>query len=48
MFAWSSVLCSYLKADKEWYGDDLMNLKIAGEQKRDRGGRQQILPGKTP
>jgi len=48
MFAWSPVLCRYLEANKEWYDDDLMILKTAGEKKRDRGGRQQILPAPKP
>ncbi len=47
MFAWSPVLCRYLEANKAWYGDELLNLKVAGEQKRERGGRQQVLPGKN-
>jgi hypothetical protein len=47
MFAWSPVLCRYLEANKDWYGDDLLRLKTIGEQKRDRGGQQQILPGKS-
>ncbi len=44
MCAWSPVLCRYLEANKSWYGDELLGLKTAGEQKRERGGRQQILP----
>ncbi len=47
MFAWSPVLCRYLEANKDWYGDDLLRLKTIGEQKRDRGGQRQILPGKS-
>ncbi len=48
MFAWSPVLCRYLEANKDWYGDDLIALKTAGEKKRDNGGRQQILPRQQP
>lgn len=47
MFAWSPVLCRYLEVTKDWYGDDLLRLKTIGEQKRERGGRQQFLPRKT-
>ncbi len=48
MFAWSPVMCRYLEANKDWYGEDLMILKAAGEKKRDHGGRQQILPRQQP
>lgn len=48
MFAWSPVLCRFLEAHETWYGDDLMTLKKAGEQKRDKGGRQQFLPRQQP
>jgi hypothetical protein len=48
MFAWSPALCRYLEANKDWYGDDLVLLKTAGEKKRDRGGRHQILPRQPP
>ncbi len=48
MFAWSPVLCRYLEANKEWYADDLMLLKNAGEKKRQGGGRQQVLPQEKP
>ena len=44
MFAWSPVLCRYLEANKEWYGDDLLILKNAAEKKREDGARRQILP----
>ncbi len=48
MFAWSPVLCRYLETNKDWYGDDLLMLKKAGEKKRDRGGRQQVLAPPKP
>ncbi len=48
MFAWSPVLCRYLEANKAWYGDELLNLKVAGEQKREQKSRQQILPQAKP
>ena len=43
MFAWSPVLCRYLETNKDWYDEDLFLLKTAGEKKRGRKGRQQIL-----
>jgi hypothetical protein len=48
MFAWSPVLCRYLEANKDWYGEDLINLKTAGEKKRRNGRRQQIMPRQPP
>jgi hypothetical protein len=48
MFAWSPVLCRYLEANKEWFDDDLIILKTAGEKKRHNGRRQQILPQPQP
>lgn len=48
MFAWSPLLCRFLEAHAAWYGDDLLSLKTAGEKKRDKGGRQQILPRQQP
>ena len=48
MFAWSPVLCRYLEANKEWFGNDRIILKTAGEKKRHNGGRQQILPQQQP
>jgi hypothetical protein len=48
MFAWSPLLCRFLEAHAAWYDDDLMTLKKAGEQKRDQGGRQQILIRQQP
>ncbi len=48
MFAWSPVLCRYAEANKAWYGEDLLHLKLAGERKRERGGRQQIFPAPSP
>lgn len=44
MFAWSPVLCRYLEANKNWYGDDLLLLKKAGEEKRKLGRSRQVLP----
>jgi hypothetical protein len=46
MFAWSPLLCRYLEANKDWYGDDLMALKKAGEVKRGQGRGRQLLPQK--
>ena len=37
MFAWSPALCQYLEINKEWYGEELMGLKKAGEAKRRQG-----------
>lgn len=48
MFAWSPVLCRYLETNRAWYDDDLFILKTAGEKKRDRGRRQQILLPSKP
>lgn len=48
MFAWSPVLCRYLETNKDWYDEDLIILKTAGEKKRDRKGRQQILSPPKP
>ncbi len=44
MFAWSPVLCRYAEANKAWYGDDLLLLKKAGEEKRLQGQGRQVLP----
>jgi hypothetical protein len=41
MFAWSPALCQYLKINKDWYGEDLMELKKAGEAKRRQGYSKQ-------
>jgi hypothetical protein len=40
-FAWSPVLCWYLEVNKEWWSDELLALKQKGEQKRQRGHKQQ-------
>ncbi len=48
MFAWSPVLCRYLDATQEWYSEELYALKRAGEQKRQQGFKQQIIPRQKP
>jgi hypothetical protein len=40
-FAWSPVLCWYLEVNKEWWSDELMALKRKGEEKRQRGHKEQ-------
>lgn len=40
-FAWSPVLCWYLDTNKSWWSDELYALKARGEQKREKGYRQQ-------
>jgi hypothetical protein len=42
--AWSPVLCHYLDANKDWYSEELFALKVAGEEKRQKGYKEQILP----
>jgi hypothetical protein len=37
MFAWSPVLCQYLEINKDWYDEELLGLKKAGEAKRRQG-----------
>jgi hypothetical protein len=37
MFAWSPVLCQYLEINKDWYDEEIMELKKAGEAKRRQG-----------
>jgi hypothetical protein len=37
MFAWSPALCQYLEMNKEWYDEELMGLKTAGEANRRQG-----------
>jgi hypothetical protein len=41
MFAWSPALCRYLEVNKEWYGEELLGLKKAGEAKRQQGYAKQ-------
>ena len=41
MFAWSPALCQYLEINKEWYSEELMGLKKAGEAKRRQGYTKQ-------
>jgi hypothetical protein len=41
MFAWSPALCHYLEINKEWYDDELIGLKKAGEAKRRQGYAKQ-------
>lgn len=41
MFAWSPALCQYLEINQEWYGEELMGLKKAGEAKRRQGYAKQ-------
>ncbi len=43
MFAWSPVLCRYLEANKDWYNDNLLVLKKAGEMKRQKGAKRENL-----
>ena len=43
MFAWSPPLCRYLEVNKEWFNDDLLVLKKAGEMKRQKGTKPQDL-----
>ena len=40
-FAWSPVLCWYLEENKSWWSDELYGLKEKGEQKRQKGFKQQ-------
>lgn len=37
MFAWSPTLCHYLEINKEWYDEELIGFKKAGEAKRRQG-----------
>jgi hypothetical protein len=41
MFAWSPVLCQYLEINKDWYDEELMTLKKAGEARRRQGNVKQ-------
>jgi hypothetical protein len=41
MFAWSPALCRYLEVNKEWYGEELMELKKVGEAKGRQGYAKQ-------
>ena len=41
MFAWSPALCQYLEINKDWYDEELMELKKAGEAKRRQGYTKQ-------
>ena len=41
MFAWSPALCHYLEINKEWYDEELIGLKKAGEAKRRQGYAKQ-------
>jgi hypothetical protein len=41
MFAWSPALCQYLEINKEWYSEELLGLKKAGEAKRRQGYTKQ-------
>jgi hypothetical protein len=41
MFAWSPALCRYLEVNKEWYSEELMKLKKAGEAKERQGHAKQ-------
>jgi hypothetical protein len=41
MFAWSPALCHYLEINREWYDDELIGLKKAGETKRRQGSVKQ-------
>jgi hypothetical protein len=41
MFAWSPVLCQFLEINQAWYGEELRELKKAGEVKRRQGSVKQ-------
>ena len=53
-FAWSPFLCSYLEVNKAWYSEELLRLKLRGEEKRQKGNTRQPRiesfknDGKTP
>jgi hypothetical protein len=40
-FAWSPILCWYLEVNKAWWSDELFALKQKGEERRQRGHKQQ-------